>query len=174
MRFSKVLNLTSVDDAEVFKQRFIQPSLAMCSMLPDTGRLLDVGSGMGVPGVPVLLAKPGLYGLLVERRKKRAEFLRHIKRALNLRVDIYDKDIQNLPKLRVNAIVARAVAAPGRLLSMCSRHCEGGAVAVLTVARKAEPAPVQGWQLLGIDNVQAEGEGVIVHRYVYEDVSRET
>jgi len=174
MRFSKALNLTSVDDAEVFKLRFIQPALAMCSMLPDTGRLLDVGSGMGIPGVPVLLAKPGLYGVLVERRKKRAEFLRHIKRSLNLRADIYGKDIQNLPKLRVNAIVARAVAAPGRLLSMCSRHCEDGAVAALTVARKAEPASVKGWQLLRVDNVQSEGEGVIVHRYVYEDVSRET
>jgi len=174
MRFSKALNLTSVDSAEVFEQRFIQPSLAMCSMLPDTGRLLDVGSGMGIPGVPILLAKPGLYGVLVERRKKRAEFLRHIKRSLNLRADIYDEDIQNLPKLQVNAIVARAVAAPERLLSMCSRHCEGGTVAVLSVARKAEPASVQGWQLSGIDNVESEGEGVMVHRYIYEDVSRET
>jgi len=75
MKFSRALNLTAIHDAEEFSRRFIGPSVALCNWIPDSGVLLDVGSGMGVPGIPILIRRPGVHGVLVERRKKRAEYL---------------------------------------------------------------------------------------------------
>lgn len=174
LRFSKALNLTSVHDADAFRARFVEPSLAMQPLLPETGRLLDVGSGMGIPGVPLLLAVPGLHGLLVERRQKRAEFLRHVKRVLGLDAEVYDSDVQALPDLGADIIVARAVAAPERLLRLCDRHCRTGASAVLAVPRAAQAACVSGWRFEAARHVEVGGNVMLVHKYIKGDVSRET
>lgn len=172
LRFAKVLNLTSLQQAEALRERLIHPSLAMAELLPDEGRLLDVGSGMGIPGVPILLAKPALHGILVERRIKRAEFLRHIKRTLDLDVEVYAADLRQLPPLNVNACVARAVDKAQRLLAMCGRHMQNGGVAALVVPRQSEPVEVPGWRYIGECFI---GGGLqLVHRYHYQGVSRET
>lgn len=174
LRFSKAVNLTSVRDAGVFRSRFIVPSLAMQSLLPEKGRLLDVGSGMGIPGVPLLLATPALRGLLVERRQKRAEFLRHLKRVLGLDAEVYDSDIRDLPALGADILVARAVTEPARLLRLCDRHCRGHSVAVLVVPMGASAAAVPGWGFVTARRVEAEGKPMLLHKYIKEDVSRET
>jgi len=174
LRFSRALNLTSVHKADEFRSRFIEPSLAMCGILPEHGRLLDIGSGMGIPGVPLLLARPGQHGVLVERRQKRAEFLRHVKRVLGLQADVYDDDVSNLPALGADVIVARAVAAPQQLLLLCTRHSSCGTVAMLSVSRDAAGASVPGWHFVAAHRFETDRGDMTVHKYIYEDVSRET
>jgi len=172
LRFAGVLNLTSLKTVDALRQRLIEPSLAMADFLPDRGRLLDVGSGMGIPGVPILLAKPGLYGILVERRRKRAEFLRHLKRVLALDMEVLAADVRELPCLEADACVARAVDAAPKVLAMCGRHMRVGGVAALVVPRQARPATLPEWRFLGRHVV---GGGLQwVHCYGYRGVSRET
>jgi len=165
LKFAKVLNLTSVKDAQVFHQRFIEPSLALCAWLPQQGVLLDVGSGMGIPGIPVLLAQPALRGVLVERRKKRAEFLRHMVRTLSLNADVYDCDVRDLQDLQASACVARAVTRPATLLSMVTPHMVRSAVAVLPTASKMQAASVRGWDLEGSETIAVGSEKQHVQRY---------
>lgn len=172
LRFRKALNLTSISDAESFMERFVRPSVALAEWMPEEGRMLDIGSGMGVPGIPLLIACPGLQGVLVERRKKRAEFLRHVVRKIGLNSDVYDADINMLPHLGVDVCVARAVTSVEPLLQMCGRHANSGAVAVLPVPRDAEPRNVTGWKFLDQAMVHAV-ESQLIHRYQFEDQSRE-
>ncbi len=156
IKFSGALNLTSVKNEQAFRQHFIDPSLALCQWLPSQGVLLDVGSGMGVPGVPILLARQGLHGILVERRKKRAEFLRHIARILALNVDVYDCDVRALKNIRANACVARAVTRPEALLRMITPHMLRNAVAVLPTASDSKPATVSGWHFERLETIALE------------------
>lgn len=174
LRFRKALNLTSIDNEEEFFSRFIEPSLTMAQWMPEAGRLLDIGSGMGVPGVPLLIAKPGLVGVLVERRKKRAEFLRHVVRTLQLNAEVYDADINHLPPLNIDICVARAVTDEGQLLDMCRPHINRGAVAVLPVPRSSKCAHVAGWSIKGeylvpvsshIGNSDHEGQVIRCYHY---------
>lgn len=178
LRFRKALNLTSISSRDEFMERFVKPSVAMAKWMPGRGRLLDIGSGMGVPGIPLLIACPGLTGVLVERRKKRAEFLRHVIRKLQLQAEVYDADVNALPHLGVDVCVARAVTSVAPLLQMCGRHANPGAVAVLPVPRDADPADVPGWKFLDKALIRAV-ESQQIHRYGIEepqrgDVSRET
>ena len=145
LKFRKALNLTSVSDGELFFTRFIKPSLALSEWVPDCGRVLDIGSGMGVPGIPLIISNAALTGVLVERRKKRAEFLRHVVRKLGLNAEVYDQDIDSLPSLGVDICVARAVADERQLLKMCSRHVNPGAIAILPVPRSRRAVAVEGW-----------------------------
>ncbi len=167
LKFSKAFNLTSVKNARAFHQRFIDPSLALCEWLPQQGVLLDVGSGMGIPGVPILLDRHGLHGVLVERRKKRAEFLRHIVRILGLDADVYDCDVRALEHVQANACVARAVTRPETLLSMVAPHMLQGAMAVLPTSAEMCPATVAGWDFEGTETVVSGSEKQHVQRYRY-------
>jgi len=155
LRFRKALNLTSISDASVFDRRFVQPSVALKDWMPEQGRLLDIGSGMGVPGIPLLIANPQLQGVLVERRKKRAEFLRHLGRVLALNMEVYDADINDLPSLSVDVCVARAVTNVKGLLDMCSPHVNSKAVAVFPVPRGQGAVSVDGWALNELGDVDA-------------------
>ena len=161
LKFRKALNLTSIAQADEFESRFILPSLALVQWLPGKGRLLDIGSGMGVPGIPLLIAMPGLQGVLVERRKKRAEFLRHVVRKLSLRAEVYDADINELSCLHVDVCVARAVADESLLLQMCARHVNPGALAVLPVPRNSNRAQVAGWRVEGEHLVAMSADAVV-------------
>lgn len=168
MRFRKALNLTSVADPQAFEQRFIRPSLALAEFLPQQGRLLDIGSGMGIPGIPLLVARRSLDGVLVERRKKRAEFLRHVIRKLKLRAEAIDADVRDLPPLQANVCVARAVTKEVDLLQMCAPHMAKGGLAVLPVPLRAEPVQVSGWNLLSEKRVELlTGDEQLVRCYRY-------
>ncbi|MDT8375722.1 MAG: RsmG family class I SAM-dependent methyltransferase [Mariprofundaceae bacterium] len=164
LRFRRALNLTSIKSEKEFMARFVEPSVALARWMPETGRLLDIGSGMGVPGIPLLIARSALQGVLVERRKKRAEFLRHLVRVLRLNAEIYDADINALPHLGVNICVARAVTNIPELLKMCGRHTAPGAIAVLPVPQSAEPALVEGWRFDMSHTIEA-GDAQKIHCY---------
>jgi len=174
MRFSRALNLTSVKQRAEFHQRFILPSLALLPMLPVAGRLLDIGSGMGIPGIPILLARSKLHGILVERRQKRAEFLRHLKRNFGLDAEIHGKDLGQLPGLDVDVCVARAVAGIEHLLTMCAPHAHEGTLAVLTVPRSGKVMNTAGWSYQRSNSITAGRESQTIHIYRYGKVSRET
>jgi len=165
LKFSKALNLTSVKDAHLFRQRFIEPSLALCKWLPQQGILLDVGSGMGIPGIPILLARSELHGVLVERRKKRAEFLRHIVRTLRLNADVYACDVRDLKGIQASACVARAVTRPETLLNMTAPHMLRNAVAVLPTASEMQAGSVSGWDFEGSEKIALGNEQQHIQRY---------
>jgi len=149
MKFRRALNLTSVRDKAVFYARFIEASLALAQWMPKQGRLLDIGSGMGIPGIPLLIDNPALYGILVERRKKRAEFLRHIVRTLKLNAEVHDADIQQLDPLGVDICVARAVTREADLLRMCTPHAAPQAIAIFPVPETSDIAHLDSWTCSG-------------------------
>ncbi|EAU53425.1 16S rRNA (guanine(527)-N(7))-methyltransferase RsmG [Mariprofundus ferrooxydans] len=168
MRFRKALNLTSISTHDEFVERFILPSLALLDWVPDSGRLLDIGSGMGVPGIPLLLARSGLHGLLVERRKKRAEFLRHIVRTLDLNAEVFDADINHLPSLSADVCVARAVTDERELLTMCNQHVGVSAVAVLPVPATSQAVSVVGWGAYDERTVDVVGSQQLIRCYRHD------
>jgi len=66
----------------------IRDSLAACPWFATPGRFLDVGSGAGVPAVPLLLGCPGWTGVLLEPRERRWAFLCEVVRELGLAAEV--------------------------------------------------------------------------------------
>ncbi|MDX8392537.1 MAG: RsmG family class I SAM-dependent methyltransferase [Mariprofundaceae bacterium] len=174
IRFSKALNLTSVKDVDEFERRFVAPSVALCRWLPERGVVLDVGSGMGVPGIPILLQQRGLQGVLVERRKKRAEFLRHMVRLLKIDAVVYDCDIRDLQGVQADVCVARAVTRPAVLLPMIETHMVAHGSAVLPVPETLPAQDIPGWEIEAVEAVNAGDLNQRIHCYRKLGVSRET
>jgi 16S rRNA (guanine527-N7)-methyltransferase len=84
-KWNQIVPLTSIkDDADVVARHFGE-SLFAASLLPmDRGRLADVGSGGGFPGLPLKIAFRELQTTLIETNVKKCAFLKEIRAALDL------------------------------------------------------------------------------------------
>jgi len=82
-RWGRVHNLTSVLEHERMVPVHLLDSLALLPLLRGE-RIADVGSGGGLPGVPLAIARPELRVTLIEPRTKRAVFLSHVARQLGM------------------------------------------------------------------------------------------
>ncbi len=112
--WSRRHNLVSFASREELVDRHIRDALAGESMLPAApGRLLDVGSGAGFPGVPLLIARRDWQGTLLEPRRKRWTFLRHLIRELGLPAEATCarfRDFDPGPGCTFDRVVSRALS----------------------------------------------------------------
>ncbi len=85
LRWNRKINLTALDDLDAAVDRLLlEPLAAVPHIQPQTGRLLDLGSGGGSPAIPLVLALPGLDLTMVEVKGRKAAFLREAVRVLEL------------------------------------------------------------------------------------------
>jgi 16S rRNA (guanine527-N7)-methyltransferase len=91
LHWNRTISLTAVTDPlEVLRFHFGESMFAASSIANRNGRLADVGSGAGFPGIPLKLALPALEVILIESNAKKAAFLAEAIRELGLeRTEIY-------------------------------------------------------------------------------------
>ncbi|MEJ5300594.1 MAG: RsmG family class I SAM-dependent methyltransferase [Thermodesulforhabdaceae bacterium] len=75
--WNRVTNLTAVETWEdlIFKH-YLDAIIPACRWLPRVGRVLDIGSGAGFPGIPIKIFSPELDVTLCELRRRKASFLK--------------------------------------------------------------------------------------------------
>jgi 16S rRNA (guanine527-N7)-methyltransferase len=89
--WSKRANLISVCSRDEIVDRHVLDSIALFSFVREAAVVADFGSGAGFPGVPLAVLAPTTRFHLVESRRKRATFLRHVSRTLGLsNVEVYE------------------------------------------------------------------------------------
>lgn len=123
-------NLLSPRGLAELDTRHVPESLAFAVSLPGSGRLLDVGSGGGFPGIVVALARPDLEVHLMEATGKKADFLADVARDLVLDVTVHHGRAEELatPPLAAtfDVVTARAVAPLERLVPWCAPYLKAG------------------------------------------------
>jgi 16S rRNA (guanine527-N7)-methyltransferase len=78
------MNLMSTSDLRRVVDRHILDSLSVVAPLKHCAEVVDFGAGAGFPGIPVAVVAPEMRMHLVESRRKRCTFLRHVARILGL------------------------------------------------------------------------------------------
>lgn len=111
------LNLTRHTDYEKFVTRDLADSLAFAQFLEPKERILDVGTGGGVPGVILAIVRPDLTVELCESVGKKARAVSDILSQLGLNVPMHTLRVEQLlESRRYNTLVVRAVARLAKLL----------------------------------------------------------
>lgn len=109
IKWNKVHNLTAVRDPEEMVTLHLLDSLAVLPHL-QAERLLDVGSGAGLPGIPLAICRPEMQVTVLDSSQKKASFMRQAKAELgigNLQV-VCGRVEQHQPELRYDVIISRA------------------------------------------------------------------
>jgi len=150
-RWSRRMSLTSLDPAGIV-ERLVIPSLAIARLAPyrSAAAVADLGSGGGIPGIPLQIAAPRRRFVLIEARQRRAVFLRHTVRSLEIGgVEVVAGRAEGLTwqdEERVDLVVCRAVAPIATLLPWCAGLLRpgGGVVVAVGEAAASEGVP-SGW-----------------------------
>jgi 16S rRNA (guanine527-N7)-methyltransferase len=131
--WNRVHNLTGVRDRAELVDRHLVESLALEPFVVGA-RVADIGSGAGLPGIPLAIRLPEISFTLIESRRKRASFLRQVAATLGLaNVSVSHGRAEQLSLRPFTTVLARAVASPAGLLSVVTPLVEpGGRLVLLT------------------------------------------
>ena len=121
-RWNSTYNLTAVRDPDAMLTRHLLDSLAVAPHL-DEQRILDVGSGAGLPGVVLAIACPRREFHLLDSNGKKTRFLFQVKTALRLdNMNVHQARVEAFrPELPFDAVLSRAYAALRDMVAGC-RH----------------------------------------------------
>lgn len=120
-KWNKSYNLTAIRDKESMVTRHVLDSLAVLPWVLGP-RVLDVGSGAGLPGIPLALARPDWHVVLLDSNGKKVRFLQEVKRVLSLtNIEIVSSRVENYhPSLRFDTVISRAFSELGQMLHWTS------------------------------------------------------
>jgi len=150
-RWSARHNLIRFDDRIELVERHLVDALTGVRLLEGRGTLADIGSGAGLPGVPLLVARPRWRGVLVEPRQKRWAFLRLVIRELGLDAEAVDRRYEDLgDDCRFDLITMRAVADHTKVLDWARPRLEAGGGVALWTTEDGERRLTEkhGWRVL--------------------------
>ncbi|MGN7726935.1 16S rRNA (guanine(527)-N(7))-methyltransferase RsmG [Luteimonas sp. 22616] len=173
-RWNRTYNLTAIRDPRAMVSLHLLDSLAMHPFVRDVGTLADLGSGAGLPGIPLAIALPALQVTLVESNGKKARFLREAVRTLGLgNARVAESRAEALAQPGAfDAITARAMATLADLLAAGAHLLRPGGrlLAMKGVMPDDEIAALPaGWQVqathpLAVPGLDAERHLVVVGR----------
>jgi 16S rRNA (guanine(527)-N(7))-methyltransferase RsmG len=133
------LNLTRIHNFENMVLKHYVDSLLVLKFVELPSPLIDMGSGPGLPGVPLKIARPGVSMILAEPRGARAEFLQEVVDRLKLDVEVFAGKVGSKFPKKVQGVITRAVASipetldrvanclevGGRMIFMKGPDCDG-------------------------------------------------
>ncbi len=125
-KWNKIYSLISTGDEDHIINRHLLDSLAIVPhIIEDDGSLLDVGSGAGLPGVPVAITKSSLPVTLIDSNGKKTRFLQQVKAELNLtNITVINARIENAKLPQFTTVTTRAFATISDTLILSGKHCE--------------------------------------------------
>jgi 16S rRNA (guanine527-N7)-methyltransferase len=152
-------------------ERHVLNSAAVAEAVPAGARVVDVGSGAGLPGIPLGLARPDITVTLVEPMARRVEFLEEAVAELTAHEDgprwqvvrgrAEDRSVANAVGI-VDVVTARAVAPLPRLVAWCRGLLRPGSQLVALVGARAVaelPSVAPQLERAGMCDIEARAVG---------------
>jgi 16S rRNA (guanine527-N7)-methyltransferase len=141
-RWNRKIALTTVTDPRGVAERHLLDA-SLVALDPASGeRVVDVGSGAGVPGLPLAILRPDLHVTMVERIAKKVAFLRSAVDVLQLKNATVERiDLADLGGRGFDRAICRALMAPAPWLAAATPIVRAGGAVGIMVAHREELPP---------------------------------
>jgi 16S rRNA (guanine527-N7)-methyltransferase len=137
LQWNEKLNLTAIrDPLEILVRHFCESMFGVIAVPVESGRLADIGSGAGFPGIPMKILQPEIELLLVESNVKKGTFLAEVVRDLELKntrvvISRYEELAEELTPL--DYVCSRAVGEFGPFLEWAASERVAASQVILWV-----------------------------------------
>lgn len=124
-------NLTAIRDKEKMVTHHLLDSLAVAPYLRGT-HILDVGSGAGLPGIPLALVSSERHFVLIDSNAKKTRFLQQAKAELGLTNLIIETDrVEDFhPATTFDTVLSRAFSSISQFLLTSGKHCKPAGIMI--------------------------------------------
>lgn len=171
-RWNRAYNLTAVREIEQMLPRHLLDSLTVLPYVRGP-RVLDIGTGAGLPGIPLALARPELQFTLLDSNAKKLRFVRQAVHELDLRnVQTVHSGVERYrPGAPFDTLLARAFASIPDMLNGCRHLCAatGAILAMKGVFPQEEIAAVgDGFRVRDVVRLTVPGLDAARHLVILE------
>lgn len=130
-QYNQELNLTRIHNFDNMVRKLYLDSILPARIIELPSPVMDLGTGPGMPGIPLKIVYPRLEVILAESRRNRVEFLETALRELGLkRIEIVGRGIGPSTEIRVNGVITRALESIPRTLERISGSLAKGGQAI--------------------------------------------
>ena len=171
-RWNKLVNLTAVRDINEMVGRHLLDSLSTVGLITsvlaevDSKRLLDIGSGAGLPGIPLAISLPHIEVTMLDSASRKTRFIRQAIAELALEnASVVTDRVQNADLTPFPCVVARAFSTPVDIMETSHHLCapDGSFVLMMGhVENKLEQLP-HGFLCQQIEQVHLPDESATRH-----------
>ncbi len=163
-KWSQAYNLTTVREVEQIIPTHILDSLTLLPHLTEVDSVLDVGTGAGLPGLPLAIARPEIAFQLVDSQQKKINFIQHV--ITSLRLSNVTATQQRIEALKVSSpvdvVVSRAFASLEEFVKLIANVCDNRTNIIAMKGRRelvlqeAQALP-NNFELVNIEAVDVPG-----------------
>lgn len=133
-RWNRKTNLTAIKSIDEMIDRHILDSLTVLPYV-EGSTLIDVGSGAGLPGIPLAISNPDLSVLMLDSASKKTRFIQQAIAELGLsNARVEHTRVEDAVSLSADTVVARAFATPVKIIESCRHLCTNGGIFLLLMA----------------------------------------
>ena len=158
-KWNKAYNLVGTSNSVDLINKHLLDSLSISKHI-QASPVLDVGSGAGLPGIPLAITLPGISFTLVDANGKKARFMRQVCIELKLtNVEIVQSRIENYTVDQAyKTVVARAFAPLEKALSQLSAVCDEGGQINIMLGTVPETLPkIEGINNMAVHSIDVPG-----------------
>lgn len=142
-RDSETFGLLGPRELPKIWSRHVINSALLVELVPEGSKVADVGSGAGLPGIPMAIARPDCHFTLIEPMERRSNWLSSTITELGLEnVEVLRARAEDVQRTDFDIVTARAVAALDKLLRMLTPLTRGS-VHKIVLALKGSRAPIE-------------------------------
>lgn len=183
-KWNKVHNLTAIRNPHDMLVQHMLDSLAVLPHIHGP-HIIDAGTGAGLPGIPVALARPDWQVTLVESNQKKVAFLRQVKIELALQnVEIMAQRVEDVRLIgKVDTVITRAFSELGEFIALTRRLSAENDANCRWVAMKAncaenelkqirDPFCIEKIVALTVPGLDAARQLIIIKKSNFDSASR--
>lgn len=139
-KWNRAYNLTALkNNSDIITKHFFDSLLFLKAFPGMNGRLCDVGSGAGFPGVPIAITRPDISITLIEPSRKKCAFLRNITRMLALsNITVIEARIEDITDIEFDIAVTRALFSVAEFMKKAAHIIRKGGCLIMSKGPKFE------------------------------------
>jgi 16S rRNA (guanine527-N7)-methyltransferase len=132
-RWNRTVNLVGIRNIDLICAELLADAFFLYTYIADGRRVIDLGSGSGIVGIPFAILNGSLEICSVDSNLKKIQFQRHIRRSMGIHnfLPIWGR-VEVIDSLKADRLVAKAYGTSEAILAAADRHLiEGGLVYVV-------------------------------------------
>lgn len=148
-KWNKRINLVGLKNREDIVKRLLFDALFIQGYIRESKRLMDLGSGSGIIGIPLSILNKKMEIFSVDKSLKKIQFQRHIKRILSLKAFTpIESRIEMLTPLAVDTIVVKGFGRISNVLDKTKNHLLKGGKIFFMKGKKEAAEEYEGFSIL--------------------------